>query len=188
MEPTTLEFDNGDTETRVPALNETTTTTDYSITETTRSYMKRSKRCSMVFTIGNNEHVAPEDVMAAALNFAPSTEPLRAQLIVPAFEIRSKIDVKAKVLKLEAPTSCTDQADFSGVAGGLGIDDAAQEAFVKITTSGFEAAAVTAVAMSRLGFFQHPEAFVFDRPFAFVITDNATGLPLFTGWVADPTA
>ena len=65
------------------------------------------------------------------------------------------------------------------------------KAFVKVDEKGTEAAAATAVAMMRAGSAmvrEQPVVFRADHPFLFFIRDNATGLVVFMGRVADPTS
>ena len=58
---------------------------------------------------------------------------------------------------------------------------------MEVNEEGTEAAAATGVVM-RLRYLPAPtQVFRADRPFVFVIRDNATGSILFMGRVADPT-
>lgn len=88
-------------------------------------------------------------------------------------------------------------ADFTGIANPkdpadrLSIARVFHKAFVKVDEKGTEAAAATAVAMQRAGSaapIERPVEFRADHPFLFLIRDNATGLVLFLGRVADPSA
>lgn len=89
------------------------------------------------------------------------------------------------------------RADFTGIANPpnpedrLSIARVFHKAFVKVDEQGTEAAAATAVAMQRAGSaapIEKPVEFRADRPFLFLIRDNATGLVLFLGRVANPAA
>jgi serpin B len=88
------------------------------------------------------------------------------------------------------------KADFTGIANPpdpadrLVISRVFHKAFVKVDEKGTEAAAATAVAMMRAGSAmvrEEPVVFRADHPFLFFIRDNATGLVVFMGRVADPT-
>jgi serpin B len=88
------------------------------------------------------------------------------------------------------------KADFTGIANPadpadrLVISRVFHKAFVKVDEKGTEAAAATAVSMMRAGSAarrEEPIAFKADHPFLFFIRDNATGLVVFLGRVADPT-
>ncbi len=88
------------------------------------------------------------------------------------------------------------KADFTGIANPpdpadrLVISRVFHKAFVKVDEKGTEAAAATAVAMMRAGSAmvrEEPIVFRADHPFLFFIRDNATGLVVFMGRVADPT-
>ena len=77
-------------------------------------------------------------------------------------------------------------ADFSGMNGkqDLYISEVLHKAFVDVNEEGTEAAAATAVTMSR-GMVRLP-TFLADHPFIFLIQDNRTGGILFCGRVMDP--
>jgi serpin B len=67
----------------------------------------------------------------------------------------------------------------------LFIDEIYHKAFVSVDEQGTEAAAATAVVMSRLGM---PQQLKIDRPFIYMIRDIETGTVLFVGQVLDPSA
>ncbi|MCM6776818.1 serpin family protein [Nocardia sp. CDC159] len=75
----------------------------------------------------------------------------------------------------------------------LYVADAAQNALARFTREGFEAAAVTAIAMARAVALQRPRSALeisvaFDRPFGFLAVHRPTGLVIVAGWVARPPA
>jgi serpin B len=87
------------------------------------------------------------------------------------------------------------QADFTGIADPpdprdrLFLSEVFHKAFVKVDEKGTEAAAATAVVMDRTAAIMAPPAeFKADHPFLFFIRDNASGMILFMGRVADPAA
>ena len=63
------------------------------------------------------------------------------------------------------------------------------KAFVKVDEKGTEAAAATAVVMERATAMpERLSEFKADHPFLFFIRDDASGMVLFMGRVADPSA
>ena len=87
------------------------------------------------------------------------------------------------------------KADFTGIANPpdpakrLAIGEVFHKAFVKVDEKGTEAAAATAAVMARAAaVLAPPVEFKADHPFLFFIRDNATGMILFMGRVADPSA
>jgi serpin B len=83
-------------------------------------------------------------------------------------------------------------ADFSGIDGTheLFIGAVVHQAFVDVDEHGTEAAAATAVMM-RAGSAppsEKPIVFRADHPFLFFIRDTQSGVVLFAGRLADPTA
>jgi serpin B len=89
------------------------------------------------------------------------------------------------------------KADFTGIANPpdpadrLVISRVFHKAFVKVDEKGTEAAAATAVSMMRAGSAaprDAPIVFRADHPFLFFIRDNASGVVVFMGRVADPSS
>lgn len=80
-------------------------------------------------------------------------------------------------------------ADFSGMTRDerLFISNAFHKVFVEVNEEGTEAAAATAVVMTRESAVQGPE-FRADHPFLFLLRDAATGHVLFMGRVVNPNA
>lgn len=79
-----------------------------------------------------------------------------------------------------------DKADFSALSNSdkMFISDVTQEAFVRINAKGVKAGAATVIkgnAMSAPS--EEIKELKFDRPFVFVIYDNESGIPVFTGIV-----
>ncbi len=79
-------------------------------------------------------------------------------------------------------------ADFSGISPTreLFIGFVIHQAYVDVHEQGTEAAAATAVGMRAGGVPPPPKPVKIDRPFLFLIRDQASGSILFLGRVADP--
>ncbi|RDI50687.1 serine protease inhibitor [Nocardia mexicana] len=116
---------------------------------------------------------------------------LRIQL--PPFEIRSSHDLLAHpdLFGLRTATDGTRDRFPAISTTPLRVDSAAQDALARFTRDGFEAAAVTAIALTRAAAAFRPRPAVeisatFDRPFGFLAVHRPTGLVIVAGWVARP--
>lgn len=107
---------------------------------------------------------------------------------LPKFKIDAKYFLAENLQNLGMPTAFAN-ADFSGInaGGGLFISAVIHQAYVDVNEEGTEAAAATAVIMSR-SIMMGPRTPVFraDHPFIFMIQDEETGCILFLGRLSDP--
>jgi serpin B len=114
----------------------------------------------------------------------------RVELRMPRFHLSSYLSLRDALNGLGVVKAFQQsKADFSGITNRLGIflGDVVQGSLVKVDELGTEAAAVTLGPMI-LGI--PPPRFVrlsIDRPFAFVIRENKTGMVCFAGRVTDPS-
>lgn len=109
---------------------------------------------------------------------------------VPKFKMTSEFELANTLSSMGMEDAFINgKADFSGISGGkdLSIGAVIHKAFVDVNEEGSEAAAATAVVVTR-GMPRPPEEFIADHPFIFMIQDNRTGSILFIGRVADPTS
>ena len=119
----------------------------------------------------------------------------RIHLRLPRFKLRADLQVGALLQEMGLRAAFDQgQADFGGITNdpdGLVLSEVAHEACVEVDENGTEAAAATAI-MSLLGEIEEPEPdpipFTVDRPFIFLIRDDATGAILFMGRMTDPGA
>lgn len=101
--------------------------------------------------------------------------------------------LKEPLEKLGMKSAFTDKADFTGIAKPkskaeeLKLAQVFHKAFVRVDEKGTEAAAASAVDVAAKGAAPIPLEISFDRPFLFFVRDNASGLVLFMGHVADPS-
>lgn len=116
-----------------------------------------------------------------------SLGPATLTLSMPRFEIRTGAPLRGPLSALGLGVAFTGAADFSRMhaGGGLTITDVFHQAFVKVTETGTEAAAATAVSF---GPTSAPETITVavDRPFLFLVRDRATGAVVFLGRVVAP--
>jgi serine protease inhibitor len=110
------------------------------------------------------------------------------------FNLDSDIDLSedAPALGLVI-ASDEDQARFDRLAAEpVYVSQAKQTATATFSATGFEAAAVTAIAMTRAAGFVKPQhrhvrtSVRFDRPFAYLARHRPSGLILIAGWVDSP--
>ncbi|MDR1035375.1 MAG: serpin family protein [Deltaproteobacteria bacterium] len=141
------------------------------------------------------------DGKLAALEAATAGESLEARLAamaparvavkLPRFQFAwGSRSLKAALEALGVKAAFTDSADFSGMAGtrNFKISDVFHKAFVDVNEEGTEAAAATAVTVTATAMPLPPVEFTADRPFLFLIRDNATGVVIFMGRFSGPSA
>lgn len=109
-------------------------------------------------------------------------------IYLPKFEFDAKYFMRDTLSALGMPTAFSERADLSGMngTGGLVIDEAIHQAFVKVDEEGTEAAGATAVIVGTTMVLPR-KVFNADHPFIFVIQEKNTGNILFLGRVVDPT-
>jgi len=117
-------------------------------------------------------------------------EPRRVALTMPRFEFESSFSLKEALAAMGMPVAFSGGADFSGMTGNrdLFISDVIHKAFVSVDEAGTEAAAATAVVMEFTAVPEEPVEVTIDHPFIFLIRDLETGVILFVGRVANPSA
>ncbi|HIK33503.1 MAG TPA: serpin family protein [Oscillatoriales cyanobacterium M59_W2019_021] len=103
---------------------------------------------------------------------------------LPRFKLTSAFELKNTLSEMGMPQAFGNTADFSGMTGqpDLAISQVIHKAFVDVNEQGTEAAAATAVAVTRGG----SNTFRVDRPFVFFIYDRNSSSVLFLGRVVNP--
>ena len=109
---------------------------------------------------------------------------------LPRFKAESTFDLKQALTALGLTDAFDPQrADFSGISGtkDLFIGAAVHKAFVEVNEEGTEAAAATGIGIGVTSMPMPPTVFRVDRPFIFLIRENASGKILFMGRICDPS-
>lgn len=107
------------------------------------------------------------------------------------FTVRAEHDLLASPL-FGLRSAAEPGHHFPGISpDALYVSEAKQGAMATFSSEGFQAAAITAVAMTRAAFVEpdNPRKTIrvtFDRPFGFYATHRESGLILACGWVASP--
>ncbi len=102
-------------------------------------------------------------------------------LQVPKFKMEygiKKLNDPLIAMGMELPFSA--EADLSGIREGLFISEVLHKAVIEVNEEGSEAAGVTVVIVAETAA-QEPVTFIADRPFLFLIEEEATGSILFMG-------
>ena len=118
-------------------------------------------------------------------NLLASGKEARVTCVMPEFSYDGKYDLKEPLNALGMVSAFCD-ADFSGISDeSLSVSKVFQQTRIELTRSGTRAAAVTVVEMSKYGISIGEEKVTvrLDRPFVYLIVNNATGTPLFIGTV-----
>ncbi|MBN1390750.1 MAG: serpin family protein [Candidatus Thermoplasmatota archaeon] len=111
---------------------------------------------------------------------------------LPKFKFELRYEIVPDLSDLGMHLAFGSGADFSGIKesgeSDLYISDVVHQSFVEVNEEGTEAAAATAVVMSKKGGGSEPEPVEFraDHPFIFFIEHKATGQILFMGKVENP--
>jgi serine protease inhibitor len=135
---------------------------------------------------------APENMLTsgAMSSFAASLRTITIDVCLPRFGFATDIDLARALTSLGVTAPFSDSADFSGIAGGLHIDQAIHRANVTVGEYGTVAAATTAISAALSLNSVAPgtmPVFRADRPFAFAIIGSDHHVPLFVGRVTDPS-
>jgi serpin B len=118
----------------------------------------------------------------------PGFERREGTVVLPRFKVEYGVELK-EPLKALGMRAAFGKADFSGISDGTPFISAVrQRTFVEVNEEGTEAAAVT-MAPTELSMPMNPPKpfqMIVDRPFLFLIEDQATRTILFMGVVYDP--
>jgi len=113
---------------------------------------------------------------------------------LPKFKMEQEFDLAGPlfsmgVKKLFDPRFADLSAFFTNDTkfdNGVTVNNVVQKTAIEVNEEGTEAAAATAIVMSRSGRPLFPTKFVANRPFVFLLRDTATNVILFTGIVRRP--
>ena len=110
-----------------------------------------------------------------------------AGVALPKVSLSSTANMVNLLSGLGMGVAFSPQADFTGIspqAAGIGL--IVHAATLQVDEQGTVASAATAVGIGAAAAEPAPQTVVFDRPYVLLITDTATGEPLFLARVANP--
>ena len=113
-------------------------------------------------------------------------KPAKVRVTLPKFTLTAEFELAKTLGALGMTAAFTDKADFSGISktGSLRLSQVIHKAFVEVNEQGTEAAAATAVVITKDG--ARAAQFNADHPFLFCIYDQVSGAILFVGRVVNP--
>ncbi len=139
-----------------------------------------------------NEGVSIDDYVASLtgeglVTTLKNAQDAGVQAQLPKFTYEYKIKMNDALAALGMPTAFTSGADFTKMsnlpAGKLVIGEVVHKTYIEVTEIGTRAGAVTEVGMELTSMPMFDRIITLDRPFVYVIVDNATNLPIFIGTV-----
>ncbi len=117
----------------------------------------------------------------------------KVNVYIPKLKFETKYFMQKPLSEMGLPTAFSDLANFTGMVdtpkANLKISKVIHQAFIELNEEGTEAAAATAVIMTRTATAYSPPKPTFraDHPFIFIIQQKNTGNILFIGRVYDPS-
>ena len=119
-----------------------------------------------------------------------ASSPRSTFVALPRASLSSRVSMRGLLARLGMRVAFGQAADFTGLstrAGHIGLVE--QAATLRVGEKGTVASAATAVGMAPTAARVAPaEEVVFDHPYLLLVTDTATGEPLFLARVTDPAA
>lgn len=153
-------------------------------------YRDTSLAMAVVLPDGPLSELRPKVAAAGLAALLAGASRHQVTLALPRFRLKARFELAPALRRLGVTAAFGTEADFSGItaAGPLLISTVAHQAYIDVNEQGTEAAAATAVVMSRSAAFRAPPSvtMVVDRPFLFAILDSATGVTVFLGQVSQP--
>lgn len=133
-------------------------------------------------------NVSPYRLLARATLAAVDARlaPANVDLALPRWNATGRIDLAEALTALGVRSAFAPGADLSAIHPGLHVGQAVHQTRISVDEVGTEAAAATGIAMVTAVRMEETVVVRVDRSFAFAIMHTGTGVPLFTGVVADP--
>ena len=105
---------------------------------------------------------------------------------MPKWDHKTTFDLRKIFGSLGLKEMLATDRDFNAIQTGMKLTQAGQAANVTVAEKGTVAAAVTQINATDSAGSVVEREIILDHPFHYQIVHIETGMPLFTGWVADP--
>lgn len=108
------------------------------------------------------------------------------QISLPKWDHKTTFELRKVFETLGLRKTLATQSDFDAIQQGMQLTQAAQAANITVAEKGTIASAVTQLNGDAASALIADREIILDHPFHYEIVHVETGMPLFTGWVADP--
>lgn len=133
-----------------------------------------------------NDYIASldgEEIIDTLSGIQPSGD---GEIRMPKFSYEYGIEMRGMLSELGMPSAFSESADFSNMTDNdVFIGSVIHKTFISVDNEGTRAAAVTVVEMKEECEYKPAWSVTLDRPFVYMIVDNATNLPIFIGCLTD---
>ncbi|WP_224094255.1 serpin family protein [Arthrobacter sp. StoSoilB13] len=129
--------------------------------------------------------VSPEVLSDAAARLGRAAQDT-VRISLPKWDHKTTFDLRKVFETLGLRETLDTDTDFDVIQQGMKLTQAAQAANVTVAEKGTIASAVTQINAKDSAALIPDREIVLDHPFHYQIVHVETGMPLFTGWVADP--
>ncbi|MET3368137.1 UNVERIFIED_CONTAM: serine protease inhibitor [Jeotgalibacillus campisalis] len=126
------------------------------------------------------------EVLADVAKGLGSAKQGMVQISLPKWDHKTTFELRRIFKTLGLDQMLATDKDFDAIQQGMKLTQAAQAANVTVAEKGTIASAVTQMNAEASSAVVPDREIVFDHPFHYQIVHLETGMPLFTGWVADP--
>lgn len=132
------------------------------------------------------EYIANLDgnTLLATMKNALKTE---VDVRIPQYSYEYELELNDVLSAMGMPSAFGIEADFSRISSDsdLYIAEVLHKTYIAVDDKGTKASAATGVGMEKCADPEDPKQVFLDRPFVYMIIDNATCLPIFMGAVTD---
>ncbi|AFR27620.1 serpin family protein [Arthrobacter sp. Rue61a] len=105
---------------------------------------------------------------------------------MPKWDHKTTFELRKVFETLGLKDMLATSTDFDSIQQGMKLTQAAQAANITVAEKGTIASAVTQINAEASSAMVPERKIILDHPFHYQIVHSETGMPLFTGWVADP--
>jgi serpin B len=129
--------------------------------------------------------VSPEVLSDAAARLGRAAQDM-VRISLPKWDHKTTFDLRKVFETLGLKETLATDTDFDAIQQGMHLTQAAQAANITVAEKGTIASAVTQINAKDSAALIPDREIVLDHPFHYQVVHVETGMPLFTGWVADP--
>ena len=149
----------------------------------------KDRSTSMLFFLPKPGH-SSHNIMDSVAEYQPknikNAQKSTVVATIPKFKISFETVLKEEMKKIGIKEVFTEKANFTYISEEkIRVSDGVHKAFIEVTEEGTEAAAATALYISR-SLPPEKNTFFANRPFLFMIYDSANNIPIFIGKITNP--